>query len=128
MKHLLTFLLVVCAVTVMAQDPNILKAKENNKLLSSAEELSPLWDDYVRSVDNDSTLQIYWVYTGQEKPEYKTDSTIVKGAASKVVVIQPTMKQEWIKGNPTFNGFKEWIKNRINNVGTEDKNKQGSTR
>jgi hypothetical protein len=112
MKHLLILLLVICTVTVMAQDKKEVKAKDNNKLLSNAEELSPMWDDYVKSVNNDSTLQIYWIYSGKEKPEYKTDSTVVKGAASKVIIIQPTMKQEWIKGNPTFNGFKEWIKNK----------------
>ena len=65
------------------------------------------WKAYSDSCFNDSTLYIYWEYTGQEKKEASIDTT--GGNKTKVVTIVPTRKMNWIKETPTIEGFEKYI-------------------
>lgn len=68
------------------------------------------WKAYSDSCFNDSTLYIYWEYTGQEKKEASIDTT--GGNKTKVVTIVPTRKMNWTKENPTIEGFEKYINKR----------------
>lgn len=81
-----------------------------DSLIKVTDELVPYFKQYVKDCKGDSTYQIYWIYTGDEKPEYYFDSTLIKGINSKVIVITPTIKKEWIKEIPSFDGFSTWLK------------------
>jgi hypothetical protein len=74
-----------------------------------AKTLAPEWDNYVRACFNDSSLQVVWIYTGKEKPEIKMDSTIIKGRKTRVITIIPTQQMQWIRPNPTWKGFEEYL-------------------
>lgn len=85
------------------------RAEEPEKVIKNLEEIAPYWEEYVKVCNNDSTLYVYWIMTGKEKIEYATDTTIIPGVKSKVAIIQPTMKKEWIKETPTMDGLKKYL-------------------
>ena len=109
MKALL-FILMLCSPVIGLSQQK--QQKPSISQTAIAAELAPAWNDYVKACANDSTLQIYWVYTGKEKPEMKLDSTIVKGTKTKVVTILPTQQMNWIKQPPTWAGFEKYLENK----------------
>jgi hypothetical protein len=77
-----------------------------------AAKLSADYEAYSKEVIADSTLQVYWTYTGQEKREIKMDSTIVKGKVFRTMTIVPTQQFVWLKKTPNYPEFELWLKNK----------------
>jgi hypothetical protein len=107
-KVLFVLILILVASLAQAKEPVTVV----NDPIQNLEKIQPYWEEYVNYCKNDSTLYVYWVMTGQEKAEFKTDTTVVAGAVSKVAIIQPTMKREWVKENPTMDGLKKYLENK----------------
>lgn len=69
------------------------------------------WKSYVDSCAHDSTLYVFWEYTGKEKKETAIDT--IEGKPARVVTIVPTQKMNWVKETPNMDGFERYI-NRKN--------------
>lgn len=108
MKKVLFILFVFIGLFTQAQQDSI------SSQISNLGALMPYWNEYVQVCNNDSTLQIWWQYTGQEKPQQSIDTTIVKGVESKVITIVPTVQQQWVKETPTLEGLKKYLENKKN--------------
>ena|SRR5664279_3797143 len=110
-KAILSAVLILTFSVCMSQS----KKKNQNKNLSKqdmAAKLSADYAEYSKETIADSTLQVYYVYTGKEKPEIKLDSTIIKGKVFRVMTIIPTVQYQWLKRTPNYPEFEVWLKNK----------------
>lgn len=105
MKTSLIILLLLIPFIGLAQKQDSLQSKA-----SIASALAPEWNRYTQACYNDSSLQIWWVYTGKEKPEVRLDSTMVKGKKIRTLTIIPTQQMQWIRPTPTWEGFEQFLK------------------
>lgn len=70
------------------------------------------WKAYSDSCAHDSTLYVFWEYTGKELKETSTDT--IEGKPVRVVTIIPTRKMNWVKENPNMDGFEKYINRKEN--------------
>jgi hypothetical protein len=99
-KAILSAVLILTFTVCMSQS----KEKNQSKTISKQEmaaKLSADYAEYFKETITDSTLQVYYVYTGKERPEIKQDTTIVKGKTFKVMTIIPTVQYQWLKRTTT---------------------------
>lgn len=75
-----------------------------------ATKLSSDYEEYAMKTIADSTLMVWYTYTGKEKSEIRMDTTIVKGKTFRVVTTIPTVQYQWTHKTPDFKGFQEYLK------------------
>ena len=96
MKKILLFLsLVTIAISSYSQK---ITEKDMSKFKQE-------WKAYADSCSKDSTLYVYWEYTGKEKKTESVDTT--GGRQTKIVTILPTRKMNWMKESPNMDGFEK---------------------
>ena len=102
MKKLL--IIVFLAITSIAY------SQEKTKELQSLENILPAWQQYADSCANDSTLIVYWEYTGKE--QFKPSTDTIQGIPVKVLTKIPTQRQVWNKETPNMEGFKKYLERK----------------
>lgn len=111
MKLRIVLFAMICTLTVVAQKQ---EKKPDLDKAQMAGELSKDYLEYIAACNADSSLYVYWLYTGKEKPTVTSDTTLVKGAKVKVYTTVPTAHQKWQKPTPTWEGFQEYLKQKYN--------------
>lgn len=94
-KVLLLVLLITLVISVNAQDKEQIS------------EVGEKYQMYELKCKLDSTLYIFWEYTGQEKGVNKVDT--INGAITKIITLAPTQRSRWVKETPSWKGFEAYL-------------------